>query len=337
MRILLLGGSGLLSAAAAEAFLAAGHDVSAVSRGGKTRVSHARLSHLTADRTDASSLARVLSGQRFDFTVDFLAFDAPDVRRLLEVPGFDPGRFAMISSGQVYLVTASQRPPFREQDADQALMSEPAEGTRDHAEWAYGMGKRAAEAELRSLASRRGLLAIALRLPVIQGERDGANSLRLWAWLERMRDGGPVLLPEGGVQRVRFLYAADAAAALLALATTSAWPVQPALNLAQPDEPTLREFLGKVARLAGVSPRFVSVHARTLVDAGLAESCAPYWGRWCSRPDPARAVALLGLEPRCVDEYLPSVVRAHLEHPSAGSHPGYARRSEELALAARLP
>ena len=105
-----------MSAAAAEAFLAAGHDVSAVSRGGKTRVSHARLSHLTADRTDASSLARVLSGQRFDFTVDFLAFDAPDVRQLLEVPGFDPGRFAMISSGQVYLVTASQRPPFREQD-----------------------------------------------------------------------------------------------------------------------------------------------------------------------------------------------------------------------------
>ncbi len=337
MRILLLGGSGLLSAAAVEAFLAADHDVSALSRGGQARASHLKLSHLTADRADATSLARVLSGQRFDFTVDFLAFDAPDVRRLLEVPGFEPGRLAMISSGQVYLVTATQRPPFREEDAELAPMPEPAAGTRDHAEWAYGLGKRAAEAELQALASRNGLLAIALRPPVIQGERDGVHSRRLWGWLERMLDGGPVLLPEQGVQRVRFLYAGDAAAALVALATASAWPVQPALNLAQPDEPTLREFLEKVAMRAGVAPRFVGVSTRTLVDAGLAESCAPYWGRWCSRPDPSLGLALLGLETRGVDEYLPSVVRAHLEQRPTASHPGYARRSQELALAARLP
>lgn len=336
MRVLLLGGSGLLSGAAARRFLAAGCEVTALTRGGRERARHERLAHLTADRRDAASLERALGGTRFDLTADFLAYDAADIERLLAVPGFEPGRLAMISTGQVYLVTADPRPPFREEDADRPLLPEPAPGTRDHDEWAYGMGKRAAEAALLDGGRRRGLPTLALRVPVIQGEEDGRDSRRLWAWLERLRDGGPVLLPEGGAQRVRFLYATDAAEALLALAAAPRWPGEPALNLAQPDEPTLRDFLEQVATLAGVAPRFVPVPAADLRAAGLADTCAPYWGRWCSRPDPARAVAALGIRPRSTAVYLPDVVRAHLEHPPERSHPGYARREEELALAARL-
>lgn len=213
---------------------------------------------------------------------------------------------------------------------------EPPPGTRDHDEWAYGIGKRAAEAALREIAGARGTPALSLRLPVIQGERDGQGSRRLWAWLERMRDGGPVLLPEGGVQRVRFLHASDAAAALVALVGIEAWPGEPALNLAQPDEPTLREFLEQVAALAGLAPSFVTADAATLAESGLADSCAPYWGRWCSRPDPARGMEVLDIRPRGVAEYLPGVVQAHIAHPPAASHPGYGRRAEELALAERL-
>ena len=43
MRILLLGGSGLLSGAAREAFLAAGHDVTVVVRGTNPLPTHERL------------------------------------------------------------------------------------------------------------------------------------------------------------------------------------------------------------------------------------------------------------------------------------------------------
>jgi nucleoside-diphosphate-sugar epimerase len=171
---------------------------------------------------------------------------------------------------------------------------------------------------------------------VVQGEADGSNSRRLWGWLERMRDGGPVLLPEAGVQRVRFVHARDAAAALVSLAERPAWPALPALNLAQPSECTLREFLEAVARLAGIAVRFVPVGADVLARAGLDEDCAPYWGRWCSRPDPSRAIGEFGLATQTVEEYLPGVVSAHLAQPPALSHPGYAHRARELALAARL-
>jgi nucleoside-diphosphate-sugar epimerase len=175
-----------------------------------------------------------------------------------------------------------------------------------------------------------------LRIPVVQGEEDRAGSRRLWAWIERMLDGGPVLLPESGRQFVRFVYAGDVAAALLALASASTWPAEPALNLAQPDELPLREFLERVAALAGATPRFVAVDGAALEGAGLADTCAPYWGRWCSRPDPSRAIERLGVRTHAVSEFLPGVVRAHLEAPRPASHAGYTRRAEEIALARAL-
>jgi nucleoside-diphosphate-sugar epimerase len=332
MRILLLGGSGLLSGAALRAFTAARHDVSVLTRGTRA-VELPGVTQLRGDRRDAGSLRDRLAGARFDFTVDFLAFGRTDVERLLGVPGFEPGRMVAISSGQVYLVTAAPEPPFREEAAERPLMPTPAAGTRDHDEWKYGMGKRAMEEALARASAATGLEALALRLPVVQGEADRDGSRRLWAWLERMLDGSPVLLPEAGRQLVRFVHAADVAGALLALATIPSWPSEPALNLAQADEMPLRTFLERVAALAGASPRFVAVDRDALTRAGLVDTCAPYWGRWCSRPDPARALATLGVRMHGVDEYLPGVVRAHLAAPRPASHPGYSRRAEEIALA----
>lgn len=334
-RVLLLGGSGLLSGAAREAFLAAGCEVTVLSRGLRPLPAHPLLRALRADRRDAASLAAGLSGQSFDLTADFLAYDAADVERLLALPGFRPGRLALISTGQVYLVTRNPRPPFAEAAADAPVIPEPAHNTRDWHNWTYGMGKRAAEAALAAGAAARGIPALALRLPVVQGEADGENSKRLWAWLQRLRDGGPVLLPDGGAQPVRFVYAGDAARALLRLAGTAAWPKSPALNLAQPAETTLREFLELAAGYGGLKARFVPVSGADLTAAGLDGACAPYWGRWCSRPDPAAALAL-GFTARGPREYLPAVVRAHLDNPPAAPHEGYASRAREIALATAL-
>jgi len=331
-RVLLLGGSGLLSGAARGAFLAAGHSVTVLSRGTRALPAHPGLSELRADRKDPAALAAALRDKTFDLTVDFLAYTAADVAGLFSVPGFNPGRLVMISTGQVYLVTENRRQPYGEADSEAPLLPEPPPGTRDWREWTYGAGKREAEAALLKLSGERGVTALALRLPVVQGEADGSR--RLWAWLQRFKDGGPVLLPDGGSQPVRFLYAGDAAAALLRLAGLKDWPALPALNLAQPAETSLKEFLELAAACAGLKPDFLPVSGADLAAAGLADTCAPYWGRWCSRLDPAAAFAL-GFQTRGPEEYLPSVVRAHLAAPPP-AHDGYARRAEELALAAKL-
>jgi nucleoside-diphosphate-sugar epimerase len=210
---------------------------------------------------------------------------------------------------------------------------EPAAGTRDHGQWGYGAGKRRAEGALMALRGTHGVRAVALRLPIVQGEGD--PTLRLWAWLERLLDGQPVLLPGAGSQLTRFLWAEDVARVLLALADTPTLRAA-AYNLAQPDVVPLREFLDRVASLAGVAPRWVDASGEEIGAAGLDPTAFPFTGPWSSVIDPSRAAAEWGFLGTRLDDYLPRIVRWHLEHRPEKSHAGYAQRAREVEFAARV-
>ena len=327
-RVLLVGGSGFLGSHVSGALLQAGHDVTTLSRSG--RASHSQEHALAADRGDSSALARALDGRRFDLTVDFAAWDAPDIERLLTVPYAALGRYVLISTGQSCLVTTAPM-PYREAHADHPLIPEPLAGTPDHEAWRYGVGKRRAEQALLALRASHGVRAVILRLPVVLGERD--SSLRTWAYLERLRDGGPILLPDGG-QLVRFLYAGDLGRAIARLALDA--PPSTVYHLAQPEVLSLREVLERMARLAQVEARLVDVTEAELEAAGIERSCSPWSGRWVSVLDPSLAVAEWGFEARRLDEYLPAVVEDCLRRCPPRRHPGYGSRRRELELASRL-
>jgi nucleoside-diphosphate-sugar epimerase len=320
-----------MGARTTRALLAAGHDVTTLTRGASDPPAGARA--LVADRRDRDALAAALDGARFDLTVDFCAFDSADVEHLLLAPYAALGRYVLISSGQVYLVTEANDMPFREVDSARALIAEPDEGTPDHAQWRYGVGKRRVEGAALALRESHGVRATVLRLPVIHGAGD--PSLRLWAYLERMLDGGPLLLADGGTRPVRYLHVDDVARMILRLVEVGRVR-EPVYNLAQPEIVTLREFLEHVARCAGREPNFIDVAADELERAGLEASFSPLAGRWTSVLDPALAAADLGFDATRLDAWLPAVVRAHVENRPSRSHAGYAQRAVEIDVSTRL-
>jgi nucleoside-diphosphate-sugar epimerase len=330
LEVLLIGGSGFIGRHAAAALIAAGHRVSMLTRG--RRPAPEGVETLLADRGDPHGLARALESRRFDLTVDFLVYDAHDLESLLLVPYAALGRYVMISTGQVYLVSEGAAPPFREEQAEGGIVTEPERGTADHDGWSYGVAKRRAERVLLGLRGTHGMRAMALRPPILQGEADG--SLRLWGYLERLLDGGPIVLPDGGAQPTRHLDVADLARALVWLADHDP-PRATFYNLAQPDTVPLRELIERMARVAGVSPRFVDISWDELREAGIDETASPYAGRWSSIMDPTRAAIEWGFAATPSTEYLPRVVRWHLEHRPARSHRGYVHRARELELAGR--
>lgn len=336
MRTLLLGATGLIGAPLCDALVAHGHDVTALSRTAPQRPTRGARA-LLVDRNDPAALGAALDGQRFDLTIDLLAYRADHVEALLGVRGFEPGRVLMMSTGQVYLVT-EREPPHREADFDAPVIAEPERDTRAWHNWVYGVEKRGAEMALRSAALARGIEAMALRVPVVQGERDGVRTGRLWAWIERILDGAPVLLPEGGEQRLRFAYSGDIAASIVALAARDSWEGASALNLAQPSECTLRALLERVAASLGRTPTWVPVSGAELDAAEIPRDFVTYWGRYFSRPDPALAIERFALPLRELDDWIDAVVRAHIEGPfrATQSHDGYAHRAAERALAAKL-
>lgn len=327
LSVLLVGGGGFIGSHVSEALRHAGHAVTILSRSGGTR--HPDERSIAADRRDREALARALDGLRFDLTVDLAAWDDVDVERLLTVPYAALGRIVLISSGQSCLVTTAPA-PYREQHAESPLIPEPAPGTADHAQWRYGVGKRRAERALLVLRDSHGVRAVVLRLPVVLGERD--VSLRTWAYVERLLDGGPLLVPGGGRQPVRFVDAADVGRAVARIAEQP--PRSSVYHLAQPDVLPLHDVLACMADCVGMSARIVDVAEPELEAAGLDRSCSPWSGRWVSVLDPSLAVAEWGFEAKRLAEYMPRVVRDLLEHRPDASHPGFARRARERELAA---
>jgi nucleoside-diphosphate-sugar epimerase len=290
-----------------------------------------RVERLRADRT-TDEFDRALAGRSFDAAVDFAGFVAPDLERAVRVLQGRVGHYVFISTGQVYLVREPRPSPARETDYDGPLMAEPPPGHPDHADWAYGVGKRACEDVLAAASARAGFPATRLRIPMVNGERDHQRRLEGYLW--RILDGGPVLLPDGGTHRVRHVYARDvsrAAAAILGDART----LGQAYNLCQAETPTLAAMLEEVAGLLGAPLRLRAVPRAALEAAGLDPvRVSPFSGRWMSFLDPGRARAELGFVPTPLDVSLAAIVGSFLAHPPAAPPESYAGRPRERELAA---
>ncbi len=304
------------------------------------RAVHSRVRRVRADRRSAEAW-RALEGERFDATIDFAAFDAADVRGVVEGLGERAGHYVFISTGQVYLVREGltlRGEGAREEDYEGPLMARPATGSPDLREWLYGVEKRAAEDELVKAAAREGFRSTRLRLPMINGERDHLRRIERYLW--RILDGGPVILPDGGGERARHVYSGDVAALVTrvldegtAATATRAW------NVCQDEVPSVFELVGMLIERMGAPDRRVSVpRARMETElAAQASEFSPFSQRWMSFLDPARVKRELGFKHRPLGVYLDSIVASFLAHPPAAPPESYLRlRERELALVERL-
>lgn len=279
---------------------------------------------LRADRaTDAFDAA--LGHRRFDAVVDFAAYEGGEVERLARVLGGRIGQYLLVSTGQVYLVREGLEPPYREDDYEGPTIARPADDA-DVGSWEYGMGKRAAE----DTARARGLPLTTLRIPIVHGLGDPEH--RLLAYLARVLDGGPVLLPDGGSRRVRHVFAdavVDTIAALLGAPDTRG-----AFNQTHDETPTLAALVGELFARVGRAPDVRAVDPEAIVAAGhTVRDVSPLSSRWASFLDPSRLRAR-GVGHPPLGEMLAALVHAHL---SAGPAIELPTRVFERSFAAHLP
>jgi nucleoside-diphosphate-sugar epimerase len=333
VKVLVVGGNRFVGHELAARLLAGGHEVTLFNRGGRPDPFGGRVERLRGDRT-GPDFARLLAGRTFDAAVDFAAFQEADARGAVEALAGRAGHYVMISTGQVYLVREGCPRPAREGDYEGAVMPAPPEGHPDRADWDYGMGKRACEDVLARAWSERRFPATRLRIPIVYGERDHTRRLEGYLW--RLFEGGPLLLPDGGTQTVRHVYAGEVVRFLRAiLGRESTFGL--AYNLCQQETPTLAEYLRLLAELMGARADLAPVGGETLRAAGLdAMAASPFSGRWVSLLDPSRARDDLGFVHRPLERCLHAVVASFLAFLPPDRPAGWAQRAAELQLARRL-
>jgi nucleoside-diphosphate-sugar epimerase len=237
------------------------------------------------------------------------------------------GHYVFVSTGQVYLVREDCPRPARELDYDGPVMPRPSEAG-DLDAWTYGVEKRAAEDLLAAAWTRSRFPATRLRVPMINGERDPQRRLESYMW--RILDGGPLLVPDGGLAVARHIYALELARSM-AMLLGDARTFGEAFNLCQEETPSVWDLIGMLAERLGAPDRRLAISASALGDIPVRE-VSPFSSPWMSYIEPTRARTLLGFAHRPLAAYLDAMVASFLARHETEPPAGYRHRPAELRL-----
>jgi nucleoside-diphosphate-sugar epimerase len=147
----------------------------------------------------------------------------------------------------------------------------------------------------------------------------------------RLKDGGPILVPETPDYALRHIYSGDVARAVR-LVIESGKGKGRAYNVSQEETTSLEFFLEILGDIMGIRPRIMRVK-RSLLDAnGFLPDCSPFSDRWMSELDNTRSKEELGMQYTPLKDYLRSIVSYYEENPPP--HPAsYRRRRAERDFA----
>jgi nucleoside-diphosphate-sugar epimerase len=214
MRILIVGGTGLISSELASHAAAAGNEVTLVNRGTSTLASPPPGAHVIhADATDATAMRAALRGprlrgERFDAVIQFVAFGPEHVLDDVETFARLTDQYILISTAAAYK-TYDRLVPLTEDTPQENLF------------WQYAQRKAEAEVALRDAATEAGLPWTIVRpshtygpskIPAYTG-----NSAHPWTVVDRMRRGADIVIPGDGTSLWTVTHARDVASGIAGL------------------------------------------------------------------------------------------------------------------------
>jgi nucleoside-diphosphate-sugar epimerase len=208
------------------------------------------------------------------------------------------------------------------------LIPAPKANTFAYEEWLYGIDKRKAEDVIIKAGQEQGFPFTSLRLPMVNGERDHFS--RLYSYVLRLKDGGPILVPETPDYALRHIYSQDVVKAILLSMKQSA--KGRAYNISQDETTSLEEFLNIVGDLLAVQPHLIHFRRGLLEANGFLPDCSPFSERWMSELTNERSKAELGMTYTPLRDYLGKIIAYYDANPPRDPV-GYKRRHREIQFA----
>jgi nucleoside-diphosphate-sugar epimerase len=188
MKVLFIGGTGLISTACTQLAVERGIDLYLLNRGNHTALP-AGAQALVADINDAAAVAAALEGQRFDVVVNWIAFTPAQIERDIELFRGRVGQYIFISSASAY-----QRPVSHFWITESTPLANPF--------WDYSRNKIACEDRLLRAMREEGFPATIVRPSLTYGDTQIPLAMNSWQMpytiVARMRQGRPVIVPGDG-------------------------------------------------------------------------------------------------------------------------------------------
>ncbi|MCQ6272531.1 NAD-dependent epimerase/dehydratase family protein [Pseudarthrobacter sp. R1] len=201
--ILFIGGTGVISATAAERAVAMGRRLTILNRGRSTRPVPEGVETLRADVRDVSAVREALAGREFDAVADFITYKPDQAKASLELFAGHTGQYVFISSASAY-----QKPPTRLPIRESTPLKNPF--------WQYSRDKIACE-ELFYQAYREQDFPLTVVRPSHTYDRTKIAMVGGWTDIHRMRAGFPVMVHGDGTSLWTLTHSKDFAKAFVGL------------------------------------------------------------------------------------------------------------------------
>jgi len=258
MKILFIGGTGVISSACAQLAVARGHDLTVLNRGRRPAVNLGR--QLTADIGDPAAAAAALGRETWDAVVDFIAFTPADIESRLTLLRGRTAQYIFISSASAY-----QKPVIHLPITESTPLVNPF--------WDYSRKKQASEDRLLLALRDEGFPATIVRPSWTYDETRvtvPVNSPKNFTIIHRLRQGRPVIVPGDGTSLWTMTHNTDFARGLVGLLGHSG-AIGQAFHITSDEVLSWNQIYGIVAAAAGVrAPRLVHI-ASDFITACLPE------------------------------------------------------------------
>jgi nucleoside-diphosphate-sugar epimerase len=318
MQILMIGGTLFIGRAIVQQLASRGHEITVLHR----RDSHdlgPEVRNVQADRSDVAAVSRVLREGRFDAVFD-VAYDwrtgttADQVEGVARNCGDRLRRYVFMSSVAAYGPGLDHR--------------ETAPLVPDEYPNPYAQHKASSDGRC-SACMRVRFPVTTFRPPFVHGPRQPFYREQFF-W-DRLRDGRPIVLPDGGDAPMQWVFVSDLAEAC-ARAIEVPEAAGEAFNIAHREPMTQRSFVEALARVAGVTPTLTSIPRSAIRAAdGNAFSGNLYFGEYLDIPP---HTSLIEKAPRVLG-VTPSSLEAALD-PSFAWYRAQPRRQVDYTFEDRL-
>lgn len=210
MKILFIGGTGIISSACADLAIARGHELFMLNRSVSRKISVPEGAVLLEGdvHKEETRLATLLADHHFDAVVDYIAFTANDIERDLRLFNGRTDQFVFISSASAY-----QKPVRNYLITEETPLENPY--------WEYSRNKIACENRLMQAYREDGFPITIIRPSHTYGPTEipfGVSSwMHPWTVVDRMKRGQKVIIPGDGTSLWVLTWNADFAKGLVGL------------------------------------------------------------------------------------------------------------------------
>jgi nucleoside-diphosphate-sugar epimerase len=258
LKVLFLGGSGVISSACSSLAISRGIELTVLNRGQSThRPLPAGATLLSADIRDPQAVQAALGDREFDAVVDWVAFTPAQVRTDIDLFEARTKQYVFISSASTY-----QKPPARMPVVESTPLR--------NSYWQYARDKIACEELLVAAYRDRGFPATIIR-PSHTYDKTSVPFDGGWTAIHRMREGREVVVHGDGTSLWTLTHHTDFAAGFVPLLGHPA-AIGDAFHITSDEALTWNQIAETLAAAAGVEARIVHVPSDAIAVAD------PEWG-----------------------------------------------------------